>query len=104
VLIANCSAKADLLHATEHTGCNVGTARLVAEVFRDLFFAPVGSRETRLDRYQRNRGPPSQMITLLSMDGPNAQVTFARPWTLDSHISASRRPLPSRQIAVLLSL
>jgi hypothetical protein len=65
VLFANCSAKADLLHASEHMGGNIGTARVVAEVFRKLFFAAVRSSDARPNRYLRNREPPGQMTQLL---------------------------------------
>lgn len=54
MLFASCSAKADVLHTSEHMGSNIGTARVVAEVFRELFFAAVRSRDARLDRYLRN--------------------------------------------------
>jgi len=55
VLFANCSTNAELLHASEHMGSNIGTARVVAEIFPKLFFAAVRSRDTRLNRYLRNR-------------------------------------------------
>ena len=54
MLFANCSPKADFLYASEHMGSNIGTARVVAEVFRQLFFAAVRSRDAHLDRYLRN--------------------------------------------------
>jgi hypothetical protein len=54
VLAANDSDKAELRHASQHLGCNIRTAWVVAEVFGEQFFAPVRSREARLDRYLRN--------------------------------------------------
>ena len=54
VLAANNSDKAEFRHASEHLGCNIRTARVVAEIFGEQFFAPVWSLEARLDRCLRN--------------------------------------------------
>jgi hypothetical protein len=54
VLIANDSDKVEFGHASEHLACNIRTARVVAEVLGEQFFAPVRSRQARLDRYLRN--------------------------------------------------
>jgi hypothetical protein len=54
VLVTNDSDKAEFRHASEHLGRNIRTAWEVAEVFGELFFAPVRSCEARLDRYLRN--------------------------------------------------
>jgi hypothetical protein len=54
VLYANGSDKVEFSHASQHLGCNIRTARVVAEVFGEQFFVPVRSREARLDRYLRN--------------------------------------------------
>ena len=63
VLLANCDAKADLFHASEHTGSNIRAPRVVAEVLRELFFAAVRSREARANRHVRH-GDPSRMPAL----------------------------------------
>ena len=54
VLVTNDSDKVESRHAAERLGCNIRTAWVVAEVFGELFFAPVRSCEARLDRYLRN--------------------------------------------------
>lgn len=54
MLFANCSAKAELFHASEHMASNIGTW-VVAEGFPKLFFAAVRSCDARLNRYLRNR-------------------------------------------------
>ena len=54
MLVANGSDKAEFRHASEHLGRNIRTAWVVAEIFGEQFFAPVWSREARLDRYLRN--------------------------------------------------
>jgi hypothetical protein len=43
VLVANDSGKAEFRHASQHMGSNIGTTGVVAEVFREQFFAPVRS-------------------------------------------------------------
>jgi hypothetical protein len=58
VLVAGGRHDADLSDATECVGSNIGTARMVAEIFSEQFFDPVRSREARFDRYLRNRGSP----------------------------------------------
>jgi hypothetical protein len=50
VLVANGSDKAEFRHASEHLGCNIRTAWVVAEIFGEQFFAPVERRQARLDR------------------------------------------------------
>jgi hypothetical protein len=57
VLVANHSHKVERNNATEYLGSNIGTAWVVTEIFGNLFFAAVPSREPRLDRYLRNRDP-----------------------------------------------
>jgi hypothetical protein len=57
VLVANHGHEAKLHNAAEHASSNIGTARVVANVFRENFFAAVWSRDARLNRYPRNRGP-----------------------------------------------
>jgi hypothetical protein len=54
VLAANGSDKVYFHHASEHLCCNIRTAWVIAEVFGEQLFAPVRSREARLDRYLRN--------------------------------------------------
>ncbi len=54
MLAANSSDKVEFRHTSEHLSRNIGTVRMVAEVFGEQFFAPVRSCEARLDRYLRN--------------------------------------------------
>ena len=54
VFLADGCHNADFPYAPEHMGSNVGTVRLVAQIFGEKFFAPVRSREARLDRHLRN--------------------------------------------------
>jgi hypothetical protein len=91
VLFASCSAKADVLHTSEHMGSNIGTARVVAEVFRELFFAPVRIRDARLDRYLRNWEPPGQMIKLLWVDDYCASNFRFRPGRGSRSVCGGRR-------------
>ena len=65
VLVANHGHDAKLHNATERVSGNIGTARVVANVFREDFFATVWSRDARLNRYSRN-GVPPRRIPLLS--------------------------------------
>lgn len=54
MLVTNHGHEAKLHNATEHASSNIGTARVVAKVFGQNFFAAVWSRNARLDRYLRN--------------------------------------------------
>ena len=63
VLVANRCHGADLPHAPERLGSNIGTTRMVAQIFAQQFFPPVRSREARLDRYLRNGEVPSSNIS-----------------------------------------
>ena len=58
MLIANDSDSSEFHHASEHLGSNIGTAGVVTEIFSEQFFAPVRSREARLDRHLRNGSIP----------------------------------------------
>jgi len=58
VLVARSDGKADLHRSSEHLGSNIGTAQVVAEIFSELFFAPVRSREACLNRHLRNGESP----------------------------------------------
>jgi hypothetical protein len=62
VLVASGGHGADLSHAAECLGSNIGTIRVVAEIFNEQFFAPVWRREARFDRYLRNRESPTRML------------------------------------------
>lgn len=55
MLVTNGCYQAELHRASEHMGSNVGTSRVIAEIFGEQLFAPVWSLEARLDRYLRNR-------------------------------------------------
>lgn len=57
VLVANHGHEAKLHNATKQLSSNIGTARVVANVFRENFFAAVWSRDARLDRHPRNGEP-----------------------------------------------
>jgi hypothetical protein len=54
VLVADCSVKAEFDRASQITGSNVRTARVIAEIFREFFFAAVWSCKPRLNRYPRH--------------------------------------------------
>lgn len=58
VFVATDRDRADFHDAAEHLGSYVGTTRVVTEVFSEQFFAPVWSREARLDRHVRNMEGP----------------------------------------------
>ena len=57
MLVANHGHEAKLHNAAEHASSNIGTARVVANVFRENFFAAVWSRDARLNHYPRNGKP-----------------------------------------------
>ena len=58
MLVANGCHSADLFHATKHMGGNIGTARMVAQIFCQQLFASVRSCEAGLNRYLRNGKSP----------------------------------------------
>ncbi len=58
MLVARGDGKAELRHASEYLGSNIGTVRVVAQIFREQLFAPVRSREACLNRYLRNGESP----------------------------------------------
>jgi len=58
VLVASGGHSADLSHATESLGSNIGAVRVIAEIFSEQFFASVRRHEARFDRYLRNRRIP----------------------------------------------
>ena len=66
VLVTNDRDEAELRCVSEHAGSNVGTARVVAEIFSEYFFASVRSREARLDRHLRNGQSPIPNISRLT--------------------------------------
>jgi hypothetical protein len=59
VLLANNRGHAKVGEASQHLGSNIGAVFVVAEVFGEQFFAPVRSREARLNSYPRNRESPN---------------------------------------------
>jgi hypothetical protein len=86
VFVADGCHGANLPHAPEHMGSNIGTLRLVAEIFGEKFFAPVRRREARLDRYLRNGEIP-------------LTVYLRRRWSLAQVISCipkKRFPIPEK--------
>ncbi len=52
--VANGEDKAEFRHTSEYMNGNIGTARVVTEIFSEQLFAPARSREARLNRYLRN--------------------------------------------------
>jgi hypothetical protein len=69
VFVANGCHSAELHHAPKHVGSNMGTARLVAQIFRELLFAAVRSDEARLDHHLRNGAPPTEYLHYLTVRG-----------------------------------
>ena len=63
VLVADGGDDADFPHAAENVCSNVGTPRVVTEVFCQKFFAPVRRCQARLDRYLRNGEPLTEYRT-----------------------------------------
>ena len=63
MLVANGGDGADFSHAAEHVCSNVGTPRVVTEIFCQKFFAPVRRCQARLDRYLRNGEPLTEYRT-----------------------------------------
>ena len=57
MFVADQGAKAEF-RDDEHMDRNIGTARMVADVFRKLFFQAVRTHKARLDGYLRNRNLP----------------------------------------------
>jgi hypothetical protein len=64
MLTANGRDKAEFLNASEQLGCCIRTARVIAEVVGEQFFAPVRSLEARFDRYLRNWESPDRILSL----------------------------------------
>ena len=61
MLIADRCANAKCHNDAEHMRRNIGTARVVAEVFRELFLAAIWSRKPRLNRYPRRGNPLNEL-------------------------------------------
>ena len=64
MLIANGCHDANLPDAPEHVRGNVGTARMVAQIFHKQFFAAVWSLQARLYGCRRNRKPSNRVLVL----------------------------------------
>ena len=79
MLVAYGCNSADLFHAPEHLSSNVGTVRVIAEIFSEQFFAPVRSREARPNRYLRNGGTPNRSPPLSNGKRALAPVTSYTP-------------------------
>ena len=58
VLVASGGQGANFSYAPKCLSSNVGTVRVVTEIFSEQFVAPVWSREARFDGYLRNRRIP----------------------------------------------
>jgi hypothetical protein len=59
VLVASHSDKAEFPQDSEHLRSNIRTVWVVTEVFGEFFFAPIRSREARLNRHLRNGESPN---------------------------------------------
>ncbi len=75
--VANCGAKAKLNDDAEHASRDIRAVRVVADIFREFFFAAVWGNETRPDG-DPWRGRPSERLYYLLVRGL-AQVTFGIP-------------------------
>ena len=62
MLVANDRDGAEFRHAAEHSGSYVGATRVVTKVFSEQLFAPVWSREARLDRHMWNGESPTEYL------------------------------------------
>ena len=62
MFVADGGGRADFSYEPERVSSNVGTARLVAQIFGEQFFAPVWRLEARLDGYLRNMKCPHHYI------------------------------------------
>jgi hypothetical protein len=51
---ANQGAKAEFRQTPKPTRCHIGTTRVVAEVFRENFFASIRTYDARFNRHLRN--------------------------------------------------
>jgi hypothetical protein len=58
MLVANDSDTAEFNHTSQHLCSNIGTPRMVTEIFDEQFFVPGWSRETCLDCHLRNGETP----------------------------------------------
>jgi hypothetical protein len=65
VLVANHGDKGQFPHASKRLCSNIGTARMVTEVFSEQFFVSVGSRKARLDRYLWNGNAPKPYLRII---------------------------------------
>ena len=65
MFVADGCDNADFPYAAERLGSNIVTARVITEIFRECFFAPVWRREARLDRYLRNWESPIRIIRII---------------------------------------
>jgi hypothetical protein len=54
VFVADGGLGPDLSHEAKGMGSDIRTARVVAQIFREQFFAPVRRLKARLDGYLRN--------------------------------------------------
>jgi hypothetical protein len=65
VLIADGCHSADLPHAPKCLSSDIGTVRVVAQIFGERLFAPIRSREARLYGYCRNGKSPDRIIIII---------------------------------------
>lgn len=52
--VADCEGSAKLSYLAQDLSCDIGAARNVADVFRQLFFTAIRADETCLDNYLRH--------------------------------------------------
>ena len=69
VLVANDSDIAESHRASKDLSRDIGTVRMVAEIFTEQFFAPVRSLEASSDRHLRNRESPKPNNLINPMQG-----------------------------------
>jgi len=64
MLVANCDEEAEFHQYSEQMRSNVGTAWVIADGFRKLFFTSVRTDDASLDRYLRNRKSPVSVCSV----------------------------------------
>lgn len=65
MVVTHHAGKTDLGDAPEHMCSYVGAAGVVAQIFGERLFTPVGSCEARLYGYRRNEKSPDRVIIII---------------------------------------
>ncbi len=76
VLVTNDSSVSEFHYTAEHLSCNIGTARVITDVFSELLFEPVCIREARFYHHSRNGESPCR-------DGRRQQLAQSLYWLID---------------------